>query len=209
MKLKNLLLLSPFLLGMVLPFLAGCQHSAPTLAPTPAPQVIWANGSIGTWFTSVLTANCGACNTSGAVTAVADPISGDGNTLRLTTTATSGFYYFEAAAAANPSVYYPGHLQWDIRVEQAPASITSMVIEYVNYSGSGNCGEYDLPGSLINSFSTSSFTHVSIPLTSFTFTTMGCTGFAQISIDTPFQISWNATVTGTALTLDNIRWTAN
>lgn len=208
-KLKFLLFLSPVLFGMALPLFMGCNRLAPLLPPpppTPTPQIIWANGSVGTWFTNPLTfTSYGACTVTSAVTAVSDPISGNSSALNLTATNTCGFYFFLAPSPSDPSVYYSsGHIQFDILLGQPPANITSMNIQY-NNSISGNYAEYDFPVSLINSFSTSSFTHVSIPFTSFT---VG-NGYPQTSIDTPFQVLWIATGSGTSMMFDDIKWTFN
>ena len=211
MKLKTLLFLSPILLGTSLPLFIGCDRLSPLMPPpppTPTPQVLWANGIVGTWFTNALTENPGGTTTN-AVTAVADPISGDTSALFLATTSANGFYYLSASSAINPSLYYSGHLQFDILSAQPSSSITSMSIAYVNYLGSGNCGDYDFPATLIGTLSTISFTHVSIPLVSFTNTTGGCNGYFQTSVDTPFQISWAGPSGGTTITLDNIKWTFN
>lgn len=213
MKLKILLFLSPVYLGMALPLFIGCDRLAPLMPPpppTPTPQVVWANGFIGTWFGNAMTAQCGACNTTGAVTAVNDPISGDTSALLLTANVPGGFYYFQSPVTVNPSNYYPtGHLQFDILLGQPAANITSMSLQYYNNGFSGNCGEYDFPATLISSWSSSSFTHVSTPFTAFTVTTGGCSGYAQNSIDTPFELSWSVSSSGTTITLDNIRWTFN
>ncbi|HEV2353371.1 MAG TPA: hypothetical protein VGR89_03965, partial [Puia sp.] len=64
----------------------------PPPPPTPTPQIIWANGSYGTWFNNTLTFGCGGCSTNGAVTAIADPISGDTQALLLTSTVPFGYY---------------------------------------------------------------------------------------------------------------------
>lgn len=209
MKFKILLFLSPFIFGTALPLFLGCSRVAPLLPPpppTPTPQVLCANGTIGTWFTNALTANFGGCTTNAGVTAVTDPISGNGNALILTATGTCGFYYLAANADVNPTLYYStGHLQFDVLLAQPPANITSMNVQYVNYLLTGNYAEYVFPNSLINSFSSSSFTHVSIPFASFT----TGNGYAQTSIDTPFQISWNASSSNTSVILDNIQWTFN
>ncbi len=210
MKFKLFSALSVILFMVVLQTFLGCSRAAPTLAPTIPPQMIWSNGSVGIWFNNALTANTGGCNTTGSTVAVTDPISGDTNTLRLTATGACGFYYFSATADANPFVYYStGHLQFDIRLEQPPANITSMNIQYLNYLVTGNYAEYNFPVSFINSLSTSSFTHVSLPFTSFTAATTGGNGYYQNSVDTPFQISWSATGSGTAMTVDDVVWTSN
>jgi hypothetical protein len=206
MKFKFLLPLWTILLGMALSTYWGCQRGTPTLAPPIAPQVIWSNGISGTWFSSSLsTTTAPGCSTTGAVTAVTDPISGDNSTLCLTTTTTCGYFNFLSATPADPTIYYPtGHLQFDLLLDQPPVTITAMAIEYLN-SVSGNYAQYNFTPSFINALSTTSFTHVSIPFTSFT----TGNGYTEGSVDTPLQISWSATGTGTAITIDNIVWTAH
>jgi hypothetical protein len=82
-----------------------------------------------------------------------------------------------------------------------------MSLSYVNNSGAGNCGDYDFSPAAIASLSQSSFTHISIPFTAFTFTTGGCSGYSQTTVDTPFQLLWVVSSSGTTITLDNIQWT--
>src|SRR5581483_8762209 len=108
MKFKFLLPLWMILLGMALSSYWGCQRE--NLTPTPPvppppipPQVIWSNGNFGTWFNSSLsTTTAPGCNTTGAVTAVTDPISGDNSTYCLTTTTSCGYFNFLSAASADP-----------------------------------------------------------------------------------------------------------
>jgi len=213
MKFKILVLAAlPILFGLTLPFFQGCDRPAPLMPPIPTPQVIWANGSVGTWFTNTLTANLGGF-TSASVTAVNDPISGDSNALLLTATAINGFYYLQAPVTVNPSNYYfVGHMQFDILLGQPASNIPSISLEYVDNGFGGSCGDYNLPTTLINSFSTTSFTHVSIPFTSFTVTSGGgCStyGYSQTSVDTPFEISWPISSSATTIIIDNIQWTYN
>ena len=212
MKFKILLFFSPVLFGLALLLFQGCDRVAPLTPVPPAPQVIWANGTVGTWFTNALAANPGGY-TSASVTAVNDPISGDASALLLTAS-TNGFYFLQAPVTVNPSVYYlTGHLQFDILLGQAASNFPSISLEYVNYGYTGNCGDYNLPTTLINSFNTASFTHVSVPFTSFTVTTGGgCSGgygYNQTSVDTPFQISWPVPSGATTIMIDNIQWTYN
>ncbi len=210
MKFKILLPALLILFGTAANFFLGCNRSSPTpLLPAPPPpaiQTIWSDGSAGTWFNNSLTSGTSpGCSTTGSITAVTDQISGDSNTFLLTTTKTCGYYYFLSGSAENPDPYYPsGRLVFDIELDQPSADITAMDIEYLN-SSTGSYAEYNLSANLINSFSTSSFTHVSIPFSSFT----TGNGYTQASIDTPFLISWTATMTGTAITVDNIQWTPN
>lgn len=212
MKLKFLFFLLPICLGLAFPLFIGCDRLAPLSAiPVPS-QIIWANGSYGTWLNNTLTFGCGGCSTNGAVTTVSDPISGDTQALLLTAAVPFGYYYFQdtPVTAVDPSIYYSsGHLQFDILLGQPSTDFTSMYLQYVNNSGSGNCGGYNFPASLMNSFSPSSFTHVSIPFASFTSTNSGCNGYIQNSVDTPFQLTWIVSSSGTTITLDNIRWTYN
>ena len=209
MKSKFLLPLWTILLGMALSYW-GCQRGTTTVTPPVPPppippQVIWSNGNFGTWFGSSLsTTTAPGCSTTAAVTAVTDPISGDNSTLCLTTTTTCGYFNFLSAAPGYPTVYYAtGHLQFDLLLDQPPANITAMAIEYLD-SVSGNYAQYSFTPSSINALSTTTFTHLTIPFTSFT----GGTGYSEGIVDTPLQISWSATGTGTAITIDNIVWTA-
>jgi hypothetical protein len=167
--------------------------------------VIWSNGNFGTWFSSSLsTTTAPGCNTTGAVTAVTDPISGDTSTLCLTTTTACGYFNFLSATSADPAIYYTaGHLQFDLMLDQPPVTITAMAIEYLD-SVSGNYAQYNFTPSFINALSTTSFTHVTIPFSSFT----TGNGYTEGIVDTPLQISWSATGTGTSITIDNIVWTA-
>ncbi len=208
MKLKILLPALLVLFGTAAGFFLGCNRSNPNpLLPAPPPppiQTIWSNGSAGAWFNNTLmSGTVPGCTTTGSVTAVTDPISGDSNTLFLTTTKTCGTYSFSSGSAENPDAYYPsGHLVFDIELDQPSGAVTSMNVQYFN-STLPYTPEYIFPASLINSLSPSSFTHVSIAFTSFT------GGYTLASVNTPFQISWTATVTGTAITVDNIQWTPN
>ena len=119
----------------------------------------------------------------------------------LTSTLNCGFFLFIIPAPIDPSLYYPnGHLQFDIQLVQPASNFSSMFVEYEN-SSNGNDAQYIFPASFINSLSTSSFKHVSLPFSSFT------TSGAQNQVDTPFVLHWGATVTGTAVILDNIEWT--
>ncbi len=204
MKFKTLLFLSPFFFAIALPLFLGCNRVAPLVPPPPAPQVVWANGNVGNWFSSSLAVTTyGGCSVAYAVTAVSDPISGDNSALNLTTASTCGLFFFSATAPVNPSLYYPGHLQFDILLGQPGSNLSTFNIQY-NYS-IGNYAEYDFPPSLINSLSATSFTHISIPFTSFTIGN----GYAQTTVDTPLYVLWTASISGTSITIDNVQWTYN
>lgn len=207
MKLKILLALSLIFFAAAIPLFVSCSRSGQTIAPssTPTPLVILKNGVVGAWYGSALTSlTSPGCTVTGAVTAVTDSLSGDTSAFCLSTTKACGTYGLVAATPANPLQFYSsGHFQFDIRLEQPPSNFTSIVVEYMSQS-SPTYAQYSFPTTLINNLSTTSFTRVSLPFTSFT-------GYVQSSIDTPFYIGWFTTAasTGAVMTFDNVVWTTN
>ncbi len=209
MKFKTFLSYIPIFLVSLISLFVGCTRINTTPVPNPTwpPQTIWSNGTIGFWFGNVLTGNSGGCCPStSSISSATDNISGDTNTLLLSTTYTHGFYFYSASTPSNPSSYYAkGHLQFDIRLEQPPSLFTLLYVEYLLQANSDN-GAVTFNPNFINSLSTTSFTHVSLPFSTFT------PDYEAQSIDTPFEISWQTTSApsnGNVVTLDDIVWTAN
>ncbi len=207
MKLKTLLTLSPIFLAVALSIVVGCTRYTPVSIPNPvpAPQFVLSNGVAGTWFGNVVTPSpYGGCAATPAVVAVTDSVSGDPNSLQLTTANTCGFYVFSIPVTVNLSAYYPiGHFQFDIMLGIPSSNFSSIKLEFLD-STSITDDYYYLPTSLINSLSTTSFTHISIPITSF----KGNYALAS-GINTPFQITWVTSSASSSLTMDDIVWTAN
>ena len=207
MNLKNFLALPLAFSAMAISLFVGCSrlNTVPVPNPVPAPQTILSNGVAGTWFGNLLTPSpYGGCAANPAVMPVTDSLSGDSSTLQLTTASTCGLYQFSSAVTVNPSSYYSkGHLQFDILLGSPATNYSSINIQYL-YS-SGDYASYNFSTALINSLSTTAFTRVSIPFTTFT----GSGNYYLTAVDTPFYILWQTTVTGSSITLDNIVWTAN
>src|SRR5579863_46187 len=109
----SLCLLTP-LISMTL-FNTACGPSnptspKPTVTPTTAPQVLWKNGTVGTWLGSSLTFVT-APSSSTSTVAVTDNVTGDTSTLRfslVTASSYAGGLYFELTSSPeDPTVYYP------------------------------------------------------------------------------------------------------
>ena len=206
MKLKTFLALLPFLFAAVIPFFVACDrfNTVSVPIPTPTPQVLLNSGSAGTWFGNVLTpSSYGGCMANSAVMPIPDSLSGDSNTLQLTTASACGLYIFSSAVTVDPSSYYSkGHLQFDLLLGSSSANYSSINIQYFYSNGTTNAS-YNLPANLINSLSTTAFTHISIPFSAFT------GDYYQFNVDTPFYILWQTSTTGSSISLDDVAWTYN
>lgn len=205
MKLNNALALPLVFCVTALALVVGCSRFNPVSIPNPipAPQTVLSSGVAGTWLGNVLTpSSYGGCSANPAIVPVTDTLSDDSSTLQLTTISTCGLYIFSSAVTVNPSSYYPkGHLQFDILLGNPPANYSSISIQYLYSNGSN--ATCNLSANLINSLSTTAFTRVSIPFTSFT------GNYYITNVDTPFYVLWQTSVTGSSITLDNIVWTSN
>ena len=177
--------------------------------PTPTPvnaQTIWANGNSGVFFSQ----NVALVPYVGAVTNVSAPdtISGDNTTLQFSAPAVSTPVTgeFLIAAPENPGIYYAsGHLQFDIKLNQAVTGNFSVGFGYQANPPTPtttNTSFYPLPAT---SLSMTTFTHISIALSTFTPN--------SANVIEPFYIFGPSGVpaqpnAGPALTVDNIQWTS-
>ncbi len=214
MKLKTLSGIALVLTVASFHYFEGCTRVPnPEIAypPVPAPQVIWSNGSPCSWFGNALTPQSPPnCPVTPATITGPDPISGDSNVLYLPQVSPvnfCGIYKITSTVAVLPSSYYSGHLQFDIQLGQPAVNYSAVTISFWNSTLSDSWA-YAFPPPTLNNLSNTTFTHISIPITSFT-TSIGSAYLGGVPIDIPFQINWITTVLGESITLDNLIWTAN
>ena len=206
MKPMFCLLISIVAFSTIINFLGGCQRIDTVLAPPipiPPPQTLLSNGNSGTWFGNAVTLSTfGGCAASSSVTALADTLSGNPNTLLLNTPAVCGVFEFDSPVTVDPTPYYSkGHLQFDILLGSAASNYSSINVQF--FYSNGADASYNLPANLINSLSSTVFTRVSIPLIAFP-------GYNLITnVDTPFYMLWQTSTSSSSIVLDNVQWTAN
>jgi|GEM_PF-3669566 hypothetical protein len=198
------------------PVLVPVQTQLPGVVVQPAPntanQLFWANGVTGTPWSYNLTL---VYNGSGGTAAVTDTVNGDGTVLQVSSNGSATYAFIEFYLAPLPlpplpaqgmdiTAYYPsGHLQFD--VELGPASDVANTTMTIGYGGvvSGACRSTAIPG-----LSATSFTHVSVPMTS-GFPACNVTGnFAMIGISATDGSGGNM-APGIQFYLNNVQLTSN
>ena len=185
----------------------GCSNNTNPAGPSPTGSaiVLWRNGVAGTWFGNslVLGGGCGASTVT-----MTDNITGDTNVLLYSATnqGYSSVLSLSSSAAANPSSYYAaGHLQFDI--ELATANTNNLDLEFEDSAQTSWPFVDTVPPS---SLSSSTFTHESIPLASFS--CGGCPTGLSTAINLPFMLTWsqgNAGACAANVYLNDIQWTSN
>src|SRR5258708_7172054 len=107
---------------------------------------------------------------------------------------------FVASSPGNVGAYAAsGHLQFDIRLVQAIGGNAIGIYYGFNGGGTATCALYTLSTA---SLSMSAFTHVSIPISTFS---ANCTS----QVDDPVYLSFFTPSPGPALIMDDIKWTGN
>jgi hypothetical protein len=179
--------------------MGGCKNpTGPSGQPTPTPvapvppDVLWQNGTIGTWFTNTLTL---ACNTNGTYNSVVATDNVTGDTTSLQVSGTSVGLYFSSPNAVSVSDFSSGHIQFDIELEQ---NIAGNLTIYYGATSQSECYSYLVS---LSSLSTGSFTHVSIPIS--------FTNPCGENIAGPFYAVFPSTSSGPVADFGNIRWTSN
>ncbi len=189
--------------------------STPTISPTPTPvveQIIWKQGSAGTWFGNALTIVPVSSGTTLSTVNVLDPIAGDGWSWQVGSTGSQPVItdnepavYFTSATTSDATSYFTsGHIQFDVLLNQPATSgylaIPPFMRIYFGAVAGSTANYYEVN---LASLNTSTFTHVSIPISSFT---LGGGPF-QYQVMTPFYLVMNIAGSGPIATFGNIRWT--
>ncbi len=185
---------------------SGSGYNTPTPTPVNA-ETIWANGNTGYFFSQ----NVALVPFVGTVNNVStpDPISGDSTSLQFSATAvaTPVNAYFLIAAPENPGTYYAsGHLQFDIKLEQSSTGTFEVGFGYEANPPTPTTTNTSFYSISASSLSLTSFTHISIALSTFTPN--------SANVIEPFYIIGPLGVAGEpnaqkAFTIDNIQWTSN
>jgi len=144
-------------------YIAGCSGASNPVGPAnkttpiPSPQVLWDNGSPGTFFGQgvTVTSATGYFYTTGCVDSINNESLGLWDTYDV---------YFTAAAPVDASAYANGHIQFDMLL-QSYSAIPPLTLFLENSQNNSVGARYYVPTTGLNA---STFTHVSVPLSAFT-----------------------------------------
>jgi hypothetical protein len=186
--------------------LFGCGSRNPEgpSSSVPPPMVLYKNGAYGTWFGEALTASMSS-NASGSFSNamdVTDTVTGDTTALLVdvgvsnaSCAATPAYFQISGQVGENASAYSKGHLQFDVML--GPSYTGSGFTIGINVPSGDVCGSNNNDVTIASSnLSSSTFTHVSIPLSSL--------NAAFTYVGTPLNL-----MATTDIYLDNIQWTGN
>lgn len=184
---------NPFDISHVIP----TPTQTPTNTPTPGPnQLIWANGSAGTFCGLPISLSKDTSMVNLAVVSTTDTISGDTQVLEVGTAyvyADPGITFGVPMQKGMTSYYASGHIQFNLRILQARPSW------YVVYGGaSWTYISFGLA-------SPGGWSHVSLPFASYTPDSTG-------SVDLPLHITfdhYSYGPTGSIYQISHIQWTDN
>jgi hypothetical protein len=186
-------------------------HATPAVqVKTPAPvgpaihgaepgiQALWMDGHEGTWFgrqLSVVMKNVSAVGNIACHDGVGDDVA-----LQVDHQGQKpGFWLGLASAApADATAYFNnGHIQFDLRLEQA--CVSNLVVAYGALAdfGKGRNAYVRIPAAGLN---TATFTRISVPLRSFTRDECG-------SVDLPFVLYGVACGPGPVVAVGHVQWT--
>jgi len=187
----------------VISFNTGCgtTPASPAATPTPAPppnQLIWKNGTMGTWFGQSEGISGGGYSS----VAITDNITGDTSSLAVTSwqgNSYGGWDQFNVAVAQDASSYYSsGHLQFDIELSSGFNNCGASTIN-VGYGNNSTISTYAIN---FSTMSTTQFSHISIPFNLFS-------SNLTSSVTVPFYVTVCGSGGSPALYFNDIKWTGN
>ena len=197
---------------------SGNNSSTPT--PTgPVTAQVFKNGSLSSWLGPYLESGSSLSpGAGGGFTSKTDSITGDttslsvsGNTTACGTPGTCGDYYVNAETQASGgsavtddvSAYLTnGHMQFDIELGNTASSYSSVII----YGESGPIGSqtYSSYNLTPSHYSMTSFTHVSIPISS-----IYTNGASSPLVFQCFSIGLVGVSVPVSVFVDDVKWTTN
>lgn len=170
----------------------------------PGPIVLYKNGVYGTWFIETLNPSLSSNATGGFsnATDVTDTVTGDTTALLVdvgvansSCSSLPAYFQISGVTGEHASAYANGHLQFDVML--GPNYTGNSFTIGINVPSGNVCASSENDFTIASSaLSSTSFTHVSIPL--------GSLNANFTSVSTPLNL-----MATTDIYLDDIQWTGN